>query len=427
LDKTIRFQQALTPDPKRVVVLPFQMSINTRESATTAVARMKRICAAILAMDEATCEASLTRLRNQFASRHRQLFDIFKERFNQIKAAVGGEAAKENQSILIGAYFSHEYSFQAAAILNPSVVASPNQDGVARGDVRFILSTRCVGEGHISTIAFREGIFHGDGAVTLDAAPSVAIAALPQGELTGEGPVTLARAPGTNLAETVIFPATRSQVNGLEDLRLTDFSGEPARRFIGTYTAFSGRELRCEMFETADFATFKLLPMSGSATYHKALAFFPRKINGKYAAIGRLDHESLYYLESDSLTHWESGQLILKPKESWELMQVGNCGSPIELDEGWLVITHGVGPVRQYALGAVLLDKANPAKVLGRTRQPLLEPAEETRDGYAPNTIYSCGSLRAGDWLFLPHALADTHIDFFSIRIADILAQLSPA
>ena len=417
-------REILTADPARVVLLPFHIAISSRESAASVIARMKRIYEAVAAMNADAVRTATARLERNFDARHRDLQDTLLSRFRQIRDAGGvGAALDDEKSALIGAYFSHEYSFQAAALLNPSVVAHPDQSGLPGGATRFILSTRCVGEGHLSTIAFREGVFHADGAIRLAPAAATASPAHMADDDVHEGPITLRKAPG-DLSASVIFPMTRAQSNGLEDLRMARFEDADGALYLGSYTAFSGRELRCERFETRDFETFRLLPMRGAAVFHKALAFFPKRIDGRYAAIGRLDHESLYYLESDDIGVWNNGEPIVQPRYDWELMQVGNCGAPIELDEGWLVITHGVGPVRTYALGAVLLDKADPRKVLARARQPLIAPDAQSRDGYAPNVIYSCGGMKAGDWLFLPYAAADSRICLAAARIRDVLAQL---
>ncbi len=415
----------LTPDPRRVVVLPFQVSISSRESVAGVLARIKRVVGAVSAMAPTERGAALARLDSEFAGRHRAFRDLCLERFGQIRDALGGEVAlDDDQATLAGAYFSHEYSFQAAAVLNPSVVRHPDQANLPAGAVRFILSTRCLGEGHISTIAFREGVFHADGAVDLTPCDTLAVAARPTHPGQSDGPVSLVRDSRAGLSETVIFPATRAQANGLEDLRLVEFSDGGERTYLGTYTAFSGRDVCCELFETRDFEHFRLVPMRGAATFHKALALFPRKINDRYAAIGRLDHESLYYLESDDRGVWNNGDRILEPRHDWDLMQVGNCGAPVELDEGWLLITHGVGPLRAYALGAALLDKQDPRRVLARGRVPLLAPSPDGRDGYAPNVVYSCGFLRHGEWILLPYATADTCIRFASVRVRDLLAYL---
>ncbi len=414
----------LTPDAGKVVILPVQIPLNPGDPANSALSRLTRVFSAILAMDPAARKAAARALETDFSPRHADVLEIFRGRYRQLQGLLPQTPGLDDTSaLLVGAYFSHEYSYQAAAILSPSMIRHPDQTGLETGAVRFILSTRCIGEGHISTIGFREGVVFGDGTITLNSAPDNARAAEPA--LPGpDGTITLNRR-GT-LSQTVIFPVTRAQSNGLEDLRLCEFEDGGRKTYIGTYTAFSGRDLRCERFETQDFQTFRLIPTRGAAAAHKGLAFFPRKIGGRYAALGRLDHESIHYLESDDLDVWEGGERILQPSAPWELMQIGNCGSPIELDEGWLVVTHGIGMVRQYALSAVLLDKADPRKVLGRSKMPLLTPDIDVRDGYAPNVIYSCGAVRAGDWLIVPYSVADTRIRFASIPMRDILAMLNP-
>jgi len=416
----------LTANAHRVVILPFHISIGPRDSAMGAMSRVARICEAICAMDAETCRAELDVVYRDFTHRHAQTQAVFLDRFRQIQHIQGGmDDIGEDRAVLIGAYFSHEYSYQAAAVMNPSVVPHPDQTGTTDGAINFLLSTRSVGEGHISTISFREGVFRPDGTIEIKPESDFAIAARPKINTPHEGPVEVWNEPSGSLSETVIFPVTRAQTNGLEDLRMVRFTDDAGvETFLGTYTAFAGWDLTCELFETKDFHNFRLTPLRGDVAYCKGLALFPRQINGKYAAIGRLDHESLFYLESDDLTLWDSGDLILSPAASWELMQLGNCGSPIELDEGWLVITHGVGPVRRYALGAVLLDKTDPRKVIGRSRTPILTPSEETREGYVPNVVYSCGAMRAGEWIFLPYGVADSSIRFASIRVSDLLDHM---
>jgi predicted GH43/DUF377 family glycosyl hydrolase len=293
------------------------------------------------------------------------------------------------------------------------------------GAVRFVLSLRTVGEGHISSIAFREGVATSDGNFSLWPEAPFAIAALPD-EHEGEGgPVTVRRHESSALSGNVIFPITRAQRNGLEDLRLVRFTEDDGTKFyIGTYTAYSGRETGCEMMTTERFAEFQLTPLRGAAAQHKGLALFPKRIGGKYAAIGRLDHESLYYMQSDDRFTWNYGQRIMGPKYLWELVQMGNCGSPIELDEGWLLFTHGVGAMRQYSMGIALLDKKDPSKVLGRSVEPFLEPITETREGYVPNVVYTCGALKVGESLLLPYGVADSSVRFVSMKISELLATL---
>jgi len=223
----------------------------------------------------------------------------------------------------------------------------------------------------------------------------------------------------------VIFPFTAAQKNGLEDLRLVRFTpdeGDPV--YHGTYTAYSGSRIASEMLVTRDFRDFDLLPMSGSAARNKGMALFPRKIDGQYAMIGRQDGESVWFLRSDELLHWDGGEMILTPRFPWELVQMGNCGPPIEIDEGWLLLTHGVGPMRKYAIGAALLDKGHPSRVLGRMTAPLISPSDENREGYVPNVVYTCGAMVLGRRLFLPYGVADSSITFCSVDVDELVAEM---
>jgi predicted GH43/DUF377 family glycosyl hydrolase len=417
----------LKPNPERVVLRPFDVSTQPRGTAQSSWSRAARICSAIIDMPPEQIHAELEAVNRDFVGRHWHTRGIFLDRFKQIQAAIGGmEAVDEDHAALIGAFFSQEYSYQAAAVMNPSVVLHPDQTGTKGGSLNFILSVRTVGEGHISTISFREGTVYPDGGMELLPESGFAVAARPELDNPLDGPVTLMSHATCRVSDTVIFPATRAQINGLEDLRLVKFTEDNgASTYLGTYTAYSGHETSCELFETPDFRTFHLSPMRGAAALHKGLALFPRRLNGRYAAIGRLDRESLYYLESDDKLVWNFGERFMDPVETWELIQLGNCGSPIELDEGWLVLYHGVGAMRRYALGAVLLDKADPKRILGRSKVPILAPSEETREGYVPNVIYTCGAMKVADFLFLPYGVADCQIRFICVRIKDLLAHLA--
>ena len=416
----------LRANPERVVILPFQIGIGARDSVMGAFSRVGRICDAITALNSDQVRTVLDEVNRDFTGRHWQTRGIFLDRFRQIQQLNGGlEALDEDHRALIGAYFSHEYSYQAAAVMNPSVVIHPDQTGTANGAVNFILSTRTVGEGHISTVSFREGTFYADGSIELKPETDFAVAARPRDIPPNEGAVTVHSHQACPVSETVLFPVTRSQTNGLEDLRMVKFTNEDgSQTYLGSYTAYNGRETACECFETSDFRSFKLTPFRGAAAAHKGLALFPRRVNGRFAAMGRLDHESIFYLESDDRLVWNNGDRIMGPEAPWELVQMGNCGSPIELDEGWLVLTHGVGAVRRYSLGAALLDKDDPRKVIARSKEPLLSPSEDNREGYVPNVIYTCGALRVGDWIFMPYGVADSSIHFASIKVGDILAHL---
>jgi predicted GH43/DUF377 family glycosyl hydrolase len=293
--------------------------------------------------------------------------------------------------------------------------------------VRILLSLRAVGEGHISTIAFREGIISAGRQLSLLVQPPFATAAMldKTTEHSSNDTIVVKRHRDSTISGTVIFPITEAQRNGLEDLRLVEFARDSGKsEWIGTYTAYSGRDIRSELLRTYDFHDFTLTPIKGGAGRNKGMALFPRKIGGQYMMIGRQDGKNLYLLNSDKIDEWEGGALLLEPRFPWELVQIGNCGAPIELDEGWLVLTHGVGAMRKYAIGAALLDKADPAKVIGRTANPILSAADEDREGYVPNVVYTCGAIRVGEDLFLPYGVADSSVCFAFIAIKDILSQM---
>jgi len=420
-----RLDQRLSADPGRVVVRPFHLSWQAAGSASS---RGAKLVSDIEAMDEAAVDRALADVFRDFEQRHWQISRVFHTRFEQVARELDLEtgAISDRRRQLIGAYFSHEYSFQAAALMNPSIVPHPDQSALDDKTVRFILSLRAVGEGHISSIAFRDGLVGSDGRFELAAEPRIATAATAQSSGgDADGTVVVERDRDSTLSGTVIFPVTPAQANGLEDLRLTQFFHDDGSvEWIGTYTAYSGREIRSELLRTFDFRTFALMPMEGAAAVNKGMALFPRRIGGCYRMIGRQDGKNLYLLESDQLSDWSGGTKLLEPKYPWEFVQIGNCGAPIELDEGWLLLTHGVGPMRKYALGAVLLDKENPGKVLARTPEPLLAAADHDREGYVPNVVYTCGAMRLGPRLFLPYGLADSSVAFAFADIADILDRM---
>jgi predicted GH43/DUF377 family glycosyl hydrolase len=319
----------------------------------------------------------------------------------------------------------HEYSFEAAALFNPSIVSHPDQSGVPAGGRRFILSLRATGEGHVSSLTFRSGLIQADGSVSVD--QPARLATIPKvRSLSAEDAerVELIFRPDEDISERVIFPVLPSQSNGVEDARFVEFVEAGERIFYATYTAYTGRAIRSELIETRDFVTFRMAPLHGTAARNKGMALFPRKIAGKYAMIARQDNENLHLLYSDDLYTWNGGQMILKPEFPWEFVQIGNCGAPIELDEGWLLLTHGVGPVRRYAIGAVLLDKADPGKVLARSREPLVRPEPSDREGYVPNVVYTCGGMRHGERVILPYAVSDTFCSIATMKIAALVDSL---
>ena len=422
----VQHELRLHADPGRVVVRPFHLAW---QASGPDIERVRKLVDDIIGLDPRTVRGELSIVLNDFADRHWQIERVFDDRYVQIETALqlDGTALRRQTKRLIGAYFCHEYSYAAAALMNPSVVCHPDQSGLQPGSVRILLSLRAVGEGHISTIAFREGIISSGRQISLLPEPPFATAAMLGKAKAGaeDGAVSVYRHRESSISGTVIFPMTEAQRNGLEDLRLVEFERESGKsEWIGTYTAYSGRDIRSELLRTRDFRDFTLTPIKGGAGRNKGMALFPRKIGGQFLMIGRQDGKNLYVLRSDKIDEWEGGDLLLEPKFPWELVQIGNCGAPIELDEGWLVLTHGVGAMRKYAIGAALLNKDDPSRVIGRTSSPILSAADEDREGYVPNVVYTCGAIRVGDDLFLPYGVADSSVCFAFVAIRDILAQM---
>jgi predicted GH43/DUF377 family glycosyl hydrolase len=418
----------LTADPARVVIRPYHIALDPKGFPTGNESRKRRIVDAVLAMDARTVQTELALVNSDFENRHWQTRKVYLDRFENLRAEMGLPATfREPQKELIGAYFCHEYSYAAAALMNPSVVPHVDQSGLSPGALRFILTLRAVGEGHISSIAFREGILKPDGGIELMPQPPFALAADGVSSEDVDAACVIAhRNEAVSLSGTVIFPFTRAQRNGIEDLRLVRFHPEDgAPTYYGTYTAYSGLAIASELLCTDDFRTFTLETMSGAAAHNKGMALFPRRIDGAYAMIGRQDNENLFFLKSDDLRRWDGGEKIMGPREPWELVQIGNCGCPMEIDEGWLLLTHGVGAMRQYSIGAALLDKKDPRKVRGRLTKPLLSPSDENRAGYVPNVVYTCGALVNGRTLFMPYGVADSSVAFCTIDIDALLADMA--
>ena len=417
----------LHADPSRVVVRPFHLAWANNGQGPS---RTERIVDAVLQLDAAETSAELEVVLKDFEARHWQTRRVFMTRYDEIEGMLGldGATIDDEKRQLIGAYFCHEYSYAAAALMNPSAVPHHDQSGMPPGSQRILMSLRAVGEGHISSVAFREGIITDNNELKLAPEPPFATATDMIGvdeEHVPEGPVTVYRHRDSTLSGTVIFPITNAQSKGLEDLRLVHFQHEDGSwEWLGTYTAYNGSVIQSELMRTRDFRAFDLVPMSGPAARNKGMALFPRRINGRYAMIARQDNENLYLIMSDDLYDWDSGVAILRPQFPWQFVQIGNCGSPLELDEGWLLLIHGVGPVRKYSIGAVLLDKADPSRVLARSREPLLRPEPSQREGYVPNVVYTCGATRHHDTIILPYAVSDTFCTFASVGIAELLQSM---
>jgi predicted GH43/DUF377 family glycosyl hydrolase len=418
----------LRPDPARVIVRPFKPATEPRDLNPTDKTRANHIVDRVLALDSEAVDSQLADVLENFLGRHRNLLEKFEARADEMEDAFATHGIfSKTQRQLVGAYFLNEYSFEASALFNPSIVPHPDQSDAPKGGLRFILSLRATGEGHVSSLTFRSGTFAADGSVTVD--PTARLASSPRicrrtSEPDGDH-IELVFKPEEDLSERVIFPVTESQSNGIEDARFVEFSDGRRKTYYATYTAYSGRAIRSELIETPDFMSFRLAPLRGAAARNKGMALFPRKIGGRYAMIARQDNENLYLIYSDDLYTWEGGGVpLLKPQFPWEFVQIGNCGSPIELDEGWLLLTHGVGPIRKYSIGAALLDKRDPSRVLARSAEPLLRPEPSEREGYVPNVVYTCGAMRHNDQIILPYAVSDTFSSFATIRISALIEAM---
>ena len=414
----------LHADPSRVVLRPFHLGWQARHAKGD---RALRLIDDVADLSENRVKTEYRKVLHDFKERHWQTEALFDERFDELAASHGlaERGFSTTRKRLIGAYFCHEYTYAAAALMNPSIVPHPDQSGCAGGACRFVMSLRAVGEGHISSIVFREGIAYPDG--HFDLWPQSAFATsveLDDASMSdSDSSVTVHRHADSSLSNTVIFPMTEQQRNGLEDLRLVRFDhGDLDYEWIGTYTAFSGSTIRSELLRTTDFKRFLLEPIEGRAGRGKGMALFPEKVGGKYAMVSRQDGKNLFLLKSDRLDRWNrEGAVLMEPQFPWEFIQIGNCGSPIKTEQGWLLFTHGVGAMRKYSLGCALLDLEDPSKVIGRTKEPVLTAEDADRSGYVPNVVYTCGALRVGERLLVPYGISDSSVGFATVTIEDLL------
>lgn len=455
----------IKPDPSRVLLRFFPYG--GRE-------RMIRIIARIMSLSDREVKEELNHVLDHFEGRHIDIREILFQHYKMVEPAMvtDMEPTKERR-LLTGAYFTSEYALESAALFNPSIVPHPNQSLTARGEMRFIMSLRAIGEGHISSLSFRSGVINEKHEITIDEPGEfVTIAetllnptyekncfALKLHELGYEndfsreilGPLgneftfseldneirsvknrhrrqtslfsetirainSLAECnyetrfnEKLRISERVIFPYASNEQKGIEDARFVKFSDESSGKtsYFATYTAYSGATSLPQLIETEDFIHFRFITLNGKAVQNKGLALFPRRIDGRYAMLSRQDNENIFLMYSDNIHFWHEAEVIMKPAYPWGFVQLGNCGSPIETDRGWLVITHHVGPMRRYCIGAILLDLEDPSKVIGRLKEPLLEPDENEREGYVPNVVYTCGALLHGDKLVMPYAMSD--------------------
>ena len=484
-----RTSHVLRHDPARVIAKPYLPGEEI--ASNTTATRAGLLLARILELSEEDVAAMLEQTLAQFGARHRDLHAILERHFQLVAHLAGDAVLSRSRQLLIGAYFTNEYSVEGAALFNPSIVAAPDQTGVRAGERRFVMSLRAVGEGHISSIEFRTGVIDAASSITFDppgttlvtgdrgpppsydkpqfAAKVVELGAgsalaeavldrLPDlftlaqlevslGVLEREGPphavsfetVNIMRALATSnyvtsfpsesiLSERVIFPAGPHETHGMEDARFVLFTDDDGRvTYYATYTAYDGFEILPQLIQTDDFVTFRITTLNGPAAQNKGMALFPRRIGGRYVMLSRRDRENLHLATSTDVRHWSDVTELHRPSRPWELLQIGNCGSPVETEAGWLVITHGVGPMRRYVLGALLLDLEDPRRVLGSLHEPLLAPEAAEREGYVPNVVYSCGAIRNGDDIVLPYGLSDAAVGVAIISIPELLAKLRPS
>jgi predicted GH43/DUF377 family glycosyl hydrolase len=471
----------LLPESARVILRLFVPL--TALGITTIIGRA-------LALSEEKTRNNLELLLGDFRSRHFNIEAALLANFQRIVPNLfSQQPLSKARKLLIGALFTGEYAIESAALFNPSIVPHPDQSLVPQGALRFILSLRATGEGHISSIEFRTGLIAADGAIMVDPVsrpvtspeiePNPSYRKAPfviklheMGydndhsanvmEPLGEGfnrsgldqslarfrretrPVTpdidntllcikwladsnyeLDFSDRQALSERVIFPVSSNESNGIEDARFVRFvEDDGAVMYYATYTAYNGHAILPQLIETQDFLHFRVLTLNGSAVMNKGMALFPRRIDGNYVMLSRQDDENLFIMFSDNPHYWVDSRVLLRPAEMWESVKIGNCGSPIETEAGWLVITHGVGPMRKYCIGAVLLDLHDPTQVIGRLREPLLEPEGSGREGYVPNVVYSCGSLVHGGQLILPFAMSDRASTIVSVALDELLEAL---
>ncbi|MET0326875.1 MAG: glycosidase [Ilumatobacteraceae bacterium] len=473
----------LLPDASRVIT---QLFVPGHALAGQREGRASGVVEHVLALDDAQVAAALEVVAARFEGRHADLAGTFRKHADRIvdRLVVGPEPSGDRR-LLLGATFTHEYSVEAAALCNPSIVPAPDQSGTADGELRFVMSVRQIGEGHRSSIGFRGGVVDRHGRVTVDPpGPFATTGAVTPGTLDAESFRSIPRHsdgdavewvldglrptftvdelagrlaqleaqsdvrrdvaetaaslrevaartydvrfdPSTTLGERVLFPVTGAESNGMEDARFLPFvDGDGTTTYVATYTAFDGRAITQQLLVTPDFASFAVSPLGGTAAANKGLALFPRLIGGRYYALSRHDGATNAVASSDDIRRWSTVTPLDVPTEAWESLQVGNCGPPIETVDGWLVLTHGVGAMRTYSIGALLLDLDDPTIVLGHTAQPLITPQPDEQDGYVPNVVYSCGGLRHGELLLVPFGIGDANVGFATLVISEVLAAM---
>ena len=449
--------------------------------------RISKIIQRIVDLPEATVENLFEQIMLDFSERHKNIKRVFELHLNKVKEYVPWDTEiSKTKEALIGAYFTMEYSIESAALFNPSIVPHPDQSHLDKGSMRFIMSLRATGEGHVSSIVFRSGRLDQDNTILFDPISdyvetpdlhldldydrhlfqqkltemdvSNEITAylldhLPEiftykelrekiEALISQPVFTVARQNETfevmywltnsnyetsfrsdnRISERVIFPVSKNESSGIEDARFVQFTDDNGEvTYYATYTAYNGFIILPQLIETKDFIKFNILTLNGKAVQNKGMALFPRKIDDRYVMLSRQDGENNHIMFSDNIHFWQESKIIQEPTLPWEFVQIGNCGSPLETDEGWIVLTHGVGPMRQYCIGTMLLDLYNPARIIARLEEPLLAPREEEREGYVPNVVYTCGAIIHNDELVIPYAMSDVTSGIATVGVSDLI------
>ena len=449
--------------------------------------RISKIIQRIMSMSETATKNLVAQIMIDFSGRHEDIEHIFERHLNEVKGYLPRDTMlSDSKRALIGAYFTKEYSIESAALFNPSIVPHPDQSHLKEGSLRFVMSLRATGDGHVSSIVFRSGVldrhntFHFDPISDFVETPNLQLDPVYKrnifqrklDEMGANNEITvyvlnqlsedftyteviekigILRAkpqfseriqnrtfeimrwladsnyevgfhPDHRISERVIFPVSKNESRGIEDARFVQFFNDNGEiGYFATYTAYNGVTILPQLIETKDFIKFNILTLHGKAVKNKGMALFPRKIGGCYAMLSRQDGENNHIMFSDNIHFWQKSQIIQEPEFPWEFMQIGNCGSPLETDEGWIVLTHGVGPMRQYCIGAMLLDLENPTKIIARLDAPLLVPHEKEREGYVPNVVYSCGALIHNNELIIPYAMSDVNSGIATVAVKELL------
>lgn len=406
----------LKPDCTRVLLLPFYPS--RKETA-------QKIMDNVLSLSEKEVDHLVKKFHTDFTRRHKEIESLTIRRYEQVAMALNlVDSVSHQQKILIGSYFLMEYAFSSAALFNPSIVPHPDQTGIPLDSLRFILSLRATGEGHISSIAFLTGVIDEWNAITVDKqSPFVMPAERVTTDALSLSNYEVHFDPKMDFSERVLFPGSPSQCNGIEDARFVRFVDDDGEViYYATFNAYNGTIAVPELIETKDFNNIKFSSLQGLAIRNKGMSLFPRKINGKYAMLSRPDDENIFIMFSDDIHNWSESSPLLSPAYPWEYMKIGTCGSPIETKYGWLVISHGVGSVRKYSIGAFFLDLMDPTRVIARMAEPLITPVERERNGYVPNVVYSCGAIVHHNELILPYGTSDSATRFASVNLDELVS-----